>query len=464
MKKVMYGFCLLASAIFAVAAAHAQSGGGGGGGASGGAGAGGGAGASSGAGTSGAGGTSGAAATSSGTGTSGTASSPSAQQMQGAAQQQQGLQSTQPGTFNSSGNQFNQGAAQPIQPGAARGQAGQLLQDPQSGVGTESGAFPQDNRFGSQRGLGTQGNLNNLQRGNQDVQPGFQDSRLQSRVQDGNFQDGMQDRMPPPDDIQARQSADAGMENSGTMRDGQHGELGVWLTAAAGPGVEIRRITEGSAADETGLEPGDVLLQVNGRGVSSPMEVQQMIRAIPPGQTAMLEIWRDGAQHEVSATLQPAQDSYNVGYRGNESRSNRDDTAARTERLEEQVSMLMREVQQMRAQMQQMSSAGGAGQPASAGRPSQPSTPTGPENFEDEATDSTRPAMPKNDLGRPSTTPQPEQSATEPQETAGAESEPQPQDDLFGNEPAAGTATEETPPAETETETEAETNTDSLFQ
>ena len=51
--------------------------------------------------------------------------------------------------------------------------------------------------------------------------------------------------------------------------DGQRrGELGVWMGETGGPGVQILRITGGSAAEQAGLRVGDVILQVNGQGAS----------------------------------------------------------------------------------------------------------------------------------------------------------------------------------------------------
>ena len=52
--------------------------------------------------------------------------------------------------------------------------------------------------------------------------------------------------------------------------NGQRAELGVWLQGGNGPGVLIQRITQGGAADVAGLREGDVVLQVNGRPVTSP--------------------------------------------------------------------------------------------------------------------------------------------------------------------------------------------------
>jgi hypothetical protein len=278
--------------------------------------------------------------------------------------------------------------------------------------------------------------------------------------------------------------ADEQRSQIGTAAQGERGELGVWLAASAGPGVEIRQVTAGSAAADIGLRAGDVLLQVMGRPVTSPMEVQQLIRAIPAGQTAMLEIWRDGVQQEVSATLQPIRESYQSGYRGNDPRPARSgDLESRTMRLEEQLSMVMRELQQLRQQMArlhpEMSSVQQAGGEIGAEQPvpqpqsgpfdridtTQPGpgedepAATQPGLFDDEpaATQPAQPEPPATEAETPATEDEPSATEDEPFGTEPAD------DDLFGGEPAEPEA-DSTPAEETETEAETETDTGSLFE
>jgi membrane-associated protease RseP (regulator of RpoE activity) len=251
----------------------------------------------------------------------------------------------------------------------------------------------------------------------------------------------------------------------GTTADGQlgasqRGELGVWLAASGGPGVEIRQITAGSAAEQIGLRPGDVILQVNGRAVMSPLEVQQIIRSIPAGQTVALEVLRNGAQQEVSVTLQPMRERYRSGYRGDDLPARSGDLESRTMRLEEQLSMVMRELQQIRADIARLHPES-SGQPAGAGTGiEEPIRQPQPGPFDRFDTTQPEPIEPEQPATQPAEPAQPEPSATEPTEPAA-----EPAEDLFGEEPAEPEA-EATPPEkeETETETEAETDSDSLFE
>ncbi len=135
----------------------------------------------------------------------------------------------------------------------------------------------------------------------------------------------------------------------------QRGELGVWLVENGGPGVEVRRITSGSGADQAGLQAGDIILQINGEDAASPHGVARMIRDIPAGETAVVQFWRNSQTSDVEVVLQPSRTPYQVGYRGDASliEMNRagSDLEKRTARLEEQLSLVMRELQQLRQEI-----------------------------------------------------------------------------------------------------------------
>lgn len=222
------------------------------------------------------------------------------------------------------------------------------------------------------------------------------------------------------------------------LRGEQRGELGVWLVGTGGPGVEIRRITGGSAAEQAGLEQGDVILQVNGQWASSPQMIAELIRQIPIGQAATLNVWRNGEQQQLTATMQPVretgyQDDYQVGFRG-ESAATTGDMASRTMRLEQQLSMVMQELRALRQEVAQLRT-------ASAG----PST--GLDGAIDR--DAARPEFDQIDQNRPQDDPL-GPAATAPAAEPAAEVE----------ETETETSTET--PAETETETDTES--DSLFE
>ncbi len=76
----------------------------------------------------------------------------------------------------------------------------------------------------------------------------------------------------------------------------------------SGQGVAIGQITQGSPADNAGLQPGDVILKVNGKAVTRSSEVISAIRATKPGQTVALQVWSQGVKRlaTVRVTERPA--------------------------------------------------------------------------------------------------------------------------------------------------------------
>ena len=68
-------------------------------------------------------------------------------------------------------------------------------------------------------------------------------------------------------------------------------------------GVRISRVEPDSPADEAGLRPGDILLDVDGERMETPDEVVETIGAAKPGDRAKLTILREGVEFKATATL-----------------------------------------------------------------------------------------------------------------------------------------------------------------
>ena len=68
-------------------------------------------------------------------------------------------------------------------------------------------------------------------------------------------------------------------------------------------GLLIVDVTSGSAAEDAGLVPGDIILSFNDTLVNEPAEFGDLIRAAGAGTVVHLKIRRDGADMEVDATL-----------------------------------------------------------------------------------------------------------------------------------------------------------------
>lgn len=60
-------------------------------------------------------------------------------------------------------------------------------------------------------------------------------------------------------------------------------------------GVVIEQVRPGSSADNAGLQPGDVILEVNRQKVQTPNDVQQELSKVAQGQDALLLVWSNGA-------------------------------------------------------------------------------------------------------------------------------------------------------------------------
>jgi serine protease Do len=68
-------------------------------------------------------------------------------------------------------------------------------------------------------------------------------------------------------------------------------------------GALVSTITEGSAADKAGLEPGDVILSYNGTPVKNSNELVQMVTTTKPGTAVQVRIVRDGQERSLTLTV-----------------------------------------------------------------------------------------------------------------------------------------------------------------
>ncbi|HZX29955.1 MAG TPA: DegQ family serine endoprotease [Rhodocyclaceae bacterium] len=68
-------------------------------------------------------------------------------------------------------------------------------------------------------------------------------------------------------------------------------------------GALVSSVEKNGPGDKAGLQPGDVILGVNGKAISASNEVPPLIAAVRPGDHAKLEIWRKGAKQEVEVKV-----------------------------------------------------------------------------------------------------------------------------------------------------------------
>ena len=73
-------------------------------------------------------------------------------------------------------------------------------------------------------------------------------------------------------------------------------------------GALVASVTPGSPAEKAGLEPGDVIRQVDGQPIVASGDLPAWVGQAKPGQQARLSVWRHGKSVELTATLGDAND------------------------------------------------------------------------------------------------------------------------------------------------------------
>src|SRR5262245_31870283 len=68
-------------------------------------------------------------------------------------------------------------------------------------------------------------------------------------------------------------------------------------------GVGIEGVLPGQPAAAAGLRAKDVVLEVDGRSIASPRELQRVIATTPVGTAVKLSVWRDGQPQDLTVTI-----------------------------------------------------------------------------------------------------------------------------------------------------------------
>lgn len=77
-------------------------------------------------------------------------------------------------------------------------------------------------------------------------------------------------------------------------------------------GIIIQNVLEGSAADESGLTAGDVILEIDGREVDAPNQLQSYVASQTAGTIVTLKIFRDGETIDKKVTLKARDEESNT--------------------------------------------------------------------------------------------------------------------------------------------------------
>jgi len=87
----------------------------------------------------------------------------------------------------------------------------------------------------------------------------------------------------------------------GVLLDRDYEGEGVRVSTREGKGQ--KPVTPGGPADRAGIEPGDIILKLGDRPMSSPDELVVAIRARTPGETVTLLVRRSGKEREITVQL-----------------------------------------------------------------------------------------------------------------------------------------------------------------
>jgi serine protease Do len=68
-------------------------------------------------------------------------------------------------------------------------------------------------------------------------------------------------------------------------------------------GALVSSVDAGGPAAKAGLQPGDVIVAVNGDEVSDSSDLPAKIAGLAPGSSATLKVWRDKASKDVKVTI-----------------------------------------------------------------------------------------------------------------------------------------------------------------
>ncbi|NII09669.1 DegQ family serine endoprotease [Oleiagrimonas sp. C23AA] len=77
------------------------------------------------------------------------------------------------------------------------------------------------------------------------------------------------------------------------------------LNVSAGKGVVVTQVEQGSPAARAGVEPGDVITQLNGRPMDDPHDLRNAEGLLPVGSQATLTVLRNGHSHTLSTRIEP---------------------------------------------------------------------------------------------------------------------------------------------------------------
>jgi hypothetical protein len=81
-------------------------------------------------------------------------------------------------------------------------------------------------------------------------------------------------------------------------------ELRTHFSVPTDRGIMISRVLDGSPAERAGLQPADILTELNGEAIPATLHLSLLVARHGKGDTIELDYWRDGRQSTASVTLE----------------------------------------------------------------------------------------------------------------------------------------------------------------
>jgi len=80
-------------------------------------------------------------------------------------------------------------------------------------------------------------------------------------------------------------------------------DLAAKFNVKEGEGVLVNEVFEGDPAFKGGMQPGDIIVKLDGKIVDTPQTLSRLIAQLQPGKDAAFDIFRDGKQKSLSIRL-----------------------------------------------------------------------------------------------------------------------------------------------------------------
>jgi serine protease Do len=68
-------------------------------------------------------------------------------------------------------------------------------------------------------------------------------------------------------------------------------------------GALVQDVEEGQPAARAGIRPGDIVTEYQGQRITDSTQFRNLVAQTAPGTTARIKVWRNGTEHELTATL-----------------------------------------------------------------------------------------------------------------------------------------------------------------